>query len=69
MSGLYRYAAAEAGGARRRGVIAAASEAEATALLERAGLTPLSLKPGRAAGRARAKLDDRAGAMRRLAAL
>ena len=59
----------EAGGARRSGVIAAASEAEAAELLTRAGLTPVKIAPGARPRRARAKLDHRAAAMRRLAAL
>lgn len=69
MSGLYRYAATTAAGGRAKGVVAAASEADAAALLQRAGLTPLSLSPGKRPGRARAALDHRAAALRRLAAL
>ncbi|MFN3259325.1 MAG: type II secretion system F family protein [Pikeienuella sp.] len=69
MTTLYRYAAAEPSGARRRGVLSAASEAEAASMLERAGLTPLSLGPGRRPTRPRAKLADRAAALRRLASL
>ncbi len=65
---VYRYAAT-AEGRRRTGVITAGSEAEAAAALSQAGLTPLSLKPGRAPSRSRAKPDQRATAMRRLAAL
>lgn len=38
-------------------------------MLERAGLTPLTLAPGRAPSRPRARLSHRAAAMRRLAAL
>lgn len=66
----FRYAALDAGGASRRGVIAAPGEAEAAAALRRAGLTPTAIRPasGRPAAR-RAPLDERAGAMRRLAAL
>ncbi len=66
---LWRYAAAEASGARRRGVLAAASEAEAAAALARAGLTPISLAPGKAPARPRARLHDRAASLRRLASL
>ncbi len=69
MSVPHRYAAVEAGGARRTGVIVAGSEAEAAELLQRAGLTPVKIAPGRRPARARAKLDHRAAAMRRLAAL
>lgn len=70
MSGaVYRYSAKDAAGASRRGVISAPSEAEAAEALSRAGLIPLALKPGGAPRRARAKLDDRAAAMRRLASL
>ncbi|MEO1611645.1 MAG: type II secretion system F family protein, partial [Pseudomonadota bacterium] len=65
----FRYAAVEAAGARRRGVIVAASEAEAADLLARAGLTPVRIEPGRRPSRPRAKLEHRAAAMRRLAAL
>ena len=70
MSGaLYKYSAKDAAGVSRQGVISAVSEAEAAEALSRAGLTPLALKPGAAPRRARAKLDDRAAAMRRLASL
>ena len=70
MSGAtFRYSAKDAAGASRSGVISAPSEAEAAEALSRAGLTPLALKPGGAPRRARAKLDDRAAAMRRLASL
>ncbi|MEM7544355.1 MAG: type II secretion system F family protein [Pseudomonadota bacterium] len=66
---LFQYKARDTGGARRSGLIAAASEGDAAHQLERAGLTPLTLAPGRAARRARATLDHRAAAMRRLASL
>ncbi len=70
MSARFRYAAVDAAGAARRGVLAAASEAEAAAALRRAALTPLSISPAAApSGRARATLEERAGALRRLAAL
>lgn len=70
MSGaVFRYSAKDAAGSSRRGVISAPSELEAAEALSRAGLTPLALKPGGAPRRARAKLDDRAAAMRRLASL
>ena len=70
MSGaVFRYSAKDAAGGSRSGVISAPSEAEAAEALSRAGLTPLALKPGGAPRRARAKLDDRAAAMRRLASL
>lgn len=64
----FRYTATSEG-RRRNGVISAGSEAEAASTLSQAGLTPLSIKPGRAPSRARAKPDHKAGAMRRLAAL
>ena len=70
MSGtVFRYSAKDAAGKSRSGVISAPSEAEAAEALSRSGLTPLALKPGGAPRRARAKLDDRAAAMRRLASL
>lgn len=69
MSAPHRYAAVEANGARRTGVVIAGSEAEAAALLQSAGLTPVKIAPGRRAARARSRLDHRAAAMRRLAAL
>ena len=66
---IFRYSATDAAGTARRGVISAATEADAAEALTRAGLTPLALKPGGAPRRARAKLDHRAAAMRRLASL
>lgn len=69
MSTLFRYKATDTGGARRSGALSAGSEAEAATLLERAGLTPLSLAPGARPSRPRARLDHRAAAMRRLASL
>ncbi|MEL7462559.1 MAG: type II secretion system F family protein [Pseudomonadota bacterium] len=69
MTAPFRYSAVEAAGARRSGVIVAASEAEAADLLSRAGLTPVKIAPGRRPSRSRAKLEHRAAAMRRLAAL
>lgn len=69
MTRRFRYAARDAGGATRRGVISAAGEAEAAEAIARAGMTALSLKPGAGAAGARASLDHRAAAMRRLASL
>lgn len=66
---VFRYRAAAPGGRRKSGVISAASEAEAAAMLEHAGLTPIRLAPARAPSRPHAKLADRAAAMRRLASL
>ena len=69
MTAPFRYSAVEAAGAKRSGVIVAASEAEAADLLSRAGLTPVKIAPGARPSRSRAKIDHRAAAMRRLAAL
>lgn len=66
---VFRYAATDAAGAARKGLISATDEAAAAALLERAGLTPLSLSPSERSKKMRASLDHRAAAMRRLAAL
>jgi len=69
MSRLFRYAAVDAAGAARRGVLAAEDDSDAAAQLRRAALSPVSIRPAVGRGRRRAPLADRAAAMRRLAAL
>lgn len=66
---LFRYKATNGDGARRSGVISATSEGDAALMLERAGMTPLAITPGKPPTRPRATLEHRAAAMRRLAAL
>ena len=68
MTAPFKYAAVDGGGAKRAGVVVAASEADAAELLSRAGLTPLRLAPGAPPRRPRAKIQDRAAAMRPSAA-